>query len=269
MSQSPHSRPGSGDFVSLPDSELHNSRAARPQNGLFAARPAGLHVVHQSRFLDRLLLVLCTLPALAIALPVGLLNAIRFGSLRKVFFTQERIGLGGSAFVLWKFRTLTEPADGQVLTDQQRATPFGRFLRNTHLDELPQIFNVARGEMSFIGPRPEMTSIHEWACGHTPTFASRLVVRPGITGLAQVTQGYTTRSVSAYNRKLTIDHDYIMGRGWRLDLRILVMTAVWMLHGRGWQWKHQGDAVKESVLRALPLEFQISYEQQQAAKEAA
>lgn len=218
---------------------------------------AGLSTVPQSRFLDRVLLLACVLPAIAIATPVALANCVRFRSFRKVFFKQERVGLGGGFFVLWKFRTLCDEfnAQGRQLSDQERTTRFGRFLRNTHLDELPQMFNVLRGDMSFIGPRPEMVSIHLWACRNIPGFASRLVLRPGITGLAQVTQGYTSRDIKGYERKLEIDHDYILGRSFVFDLRILAMTGVWMLRGKGWQWKEQSMASKAAVLRALPTEL--------------
>ncbi|MCP5021403.1 MAG: sugar transferase [bacterium] len=197
------------------------------------------------------------MPALAIAFPVAMANLLRFRSLRKVFFKQERVGRGGRFFVLWKFRTLADKIDaqGNQLTDQERTNQLGRFLRNTHLDELPQMFNVLCGDMGFIGPRPEMVSIHLWACRRIPGFASRLVIRPGITGLAQVTQGYTCQEVEGYERKLDLDHDYILSRSLLFDLRILAMTGIWMLRGKGWRWKEQSMASKAAVLRALPTEL--------------
>ncbi len=257
MSQPPSQRFGPGDPVSLPEPDLQISSCQSSETTPAQTSTAGLRTIPQSRLLDRALLLACTLPALAIAAPVAAINSLRFRSLRKVFFQQERMGRAGETFVLWKFRTLADELDGEGnrLTDQERASRFGRFLRNTHLDELPQIFNVWRGDMSFIGPRPEMISIHSWACDRIPGFPSRLVLRPGITGLAQVTQGYTCQGVQAYERKLEIDHDYIMGRSFLFDLRILAMTAVWMLRGKGWQWKEQSSETKAVGLRALPSQF--------------
>ncbi len=271
MSQPPSPRLGSGDLVSQPESVPQNPGCTSKNPIQTKPSCAGLSTVPQSRFLDRVLLLTCTLPALAIATPVALVNSLRFGSFRKAFYKQERVGLGGKTFVLWKFRTLCDEVDenGRKLTDQERANRFGRLLRNTHLDELPQIFNVLRGDMSFIGPRPEMVPIHRWACEQIPGFASRLVLRPGITGLAQVTQGYTSQGVNAYERKLEIDHDYIIGRSFLFDLRILGMTAIWMLHGKGWQWKEQNVAAKSAMLRALPPECHVDIAPEQNDRKAA
>ena len=121
--------------------------------------------------------------------------------------------------------------------DQLRVTRFGRFLRNTHLDELPQLVNVLRGDMSMIGPRPEMVEIERWASSEVEQFSRRLAIKPGITGLAQVTQGYTGRDRAAYARKLEINDHYRERMSFSFDVKILAMTAIWMLRGRGWDWK--------------------------------
>jgi lipopolysaccharide/colanic/teichoic acid biosynthesis glycosyltransferase len=105
------------------------------------------------------------------------------------------------------------------------------------LDELPQLYNVLRGEMSFIGPRPEMVEVEAWASDQIPGFTERLAIKPGITGLAQVTQGYTPRDVDAYRRKLAINREYLATLSMSRDLGIVVRTALWMLRGRGWKWR--------------------------------
>ena len=178
--------------------------------------------------------------ALAFALPIALINGILFRDPRRILFRQERIGYRGERFRIWKFRTMREGApDGEFESwcnghDDSRVTAFGRFLRSTHLDEVPQILNILAGEMDFIGPRPEMVEVHEWACRRIPDFHRRTVMRPGITGLAQVTQGYVARNQRAYRAKLAADLEYARRLSLRLELQILLKTAMWMLRRRGW-----------------------------------
>ena len=176
--------------------------------------------------------VLLLPPAFLLAVPIALLNACVQGSLRRVFFAQPRVGRRGRVFTLYKFRTLLDGAGD----DERRVTRFGRLLRNTHLDELPQLWNVLVGDMSLIGPRPEMLATERWAARHCPEFCQRLVLRPGLTGLAQVTQGYTEGGDErAYRAKLALNRRYRRRLGWRLDCAILARTALWMLRGRGWR----------------------------------
>jgi lipopolysaccharide/colanic/teichoic acid biosynthesis glycosyltransferase len=191
--------------------------------------------------LDVTLLVVAAPAALALGSLVALGSACAFGSLRRVFFVQPRVGRRGRIFQLVKFRTMREPK-GSVFDawsggDQARVTAWGKFLRSTHLDELPQLYNVLRGEMSFIGPRPEMAEVEAWANSEVPGFSDRLAVKPGITGLAQVTQGYTPRDAEAYRRKLAINLEYLARVSWQSDLEILGRTLVWMSLGRGWKWR--------------------------------
>lgn len=189
-----------------------------------------------------IVLLTTTLPAaLAISCVVAVGSALSFGSLRRVFFVQPRVGQRGRIFRLVKFRTMREPK-GSVFDawsggDHARVTPWGKFLRSTHLDELPQLYNVLRGDMSFIGPRPEMAEVEAWANGEVPGFSDRLAIKPGITGLAQVTQGYTPRDADAYRRKLAINLEYLERVSWQADLEILGRTLVWMALGRGWKWR--------------------------------
>jgi lipopolysaccharide/colanic/teichoic acid biosynthesis glycosyltransferase len=179
-----------------------------------------------------LALVAC-LPALLIAIPIAIVNAILQGGCSHVFFRQDRIGRRGEAFTLLKFRTMRGTC-GEG-SDLQRVTRFGRWLRNTHLDELPQLWNILRGDMNLIGPRPEMISIERWAARHVPAFAERLVLRPGITGRAQITQGYTPDGdLAGYERKARINAEYLRSVSLPGDLRVLFSTAIWMLRRRGW-----------------------------------
>lgn len=169
--------------------------------------------------------------ALLVALPVALGNALEHGP-RRVFFLQKRVGKRGRIFVLFKFRTMRDVPGA----DHSRVTSFGRFLRNTHLDELPQLVNVLCGDMCLIGPRPEMLATERWAAHHCPDFWERLVLPPGLTGYAQITQGYTNGGdAEAYRRKLELNHHYRERLSLGLDLAILCRTALWMVRGRGWR----------------------------------
>jgi lipopolysaccharide/colanic/teichoic acid biosynthesis glycosyltransferase len=186
------------------------------------------------------LLVLCLLPpALVLGLAIALVNACIFRDVRKILFLQDRVGHRGRILRMAKFRTMQEVPDafGAWKTgDTLRVTAFGRLLRNTHLDELPQLLNILRGEMNLIGPRPEMVEIELWAQSVVPGFHTRLAVKPGITGLAQVTQGYTRHDPEAYAQKLLLNDAYRRNLSLRLDLAILWRTVAWILTGRGRSW---------------------------------
>jgi len=237
---------------------LPSSWAARalPDRGEWRFEPAAIDwearaprgaYVRLGRPLLQLALLVGVLPlALAPFLLVALANLVAFGDPRRVFFLQPRVGHRGRVFRIYKFRTMREAPQGELSSwkngdDRLRVTRFGRFLRNCHLDELPQLINVLRGEMSIIGPRPEMVAVEAWAAANVPGFTERLVIRPGLTGLAQITQGYTGHDVEAYARKLAINERYFGRISLAGDLKILVMTALWMLRGRGWQWNAWGS----------------------------
>jgi sugar transferase EpsL len=159
-------------------------------------------------------------------LGVGLLVRLRLGT--PVLFTQLRPGLGGRPFSLVKFRTMTHERDasGRLLSDADRLTPFGSFLRRTSLDELPELVNVLKGEMSLVGPRPllmeylPLYSVHQ---------ARRHEVRPGLTGWAQV----NGRNAISWEDKFKLDVWYVDHRSLLLDLRILFMTIGAVLASRG------------------------------------
>lgn len=145
-----------------------------------------------------------------------------------VFFTQERPGLHGKIFKMVKFRTMTNArdADGKLLPDAERLTSFGRLLRRTSLDELPELWNVLKGDMSLVGPRPLLVRYLE---RYTPEQARRHEMRPGITGLAQV----RGRNALSWPEKFAYDVQYIDTWSLALDARLLVETVAVVLFGTG------------------------------------
>ncbi len=145
-----------------------------------------------------------------------------------VFYAQERVGRGGKHFRVIKFRTMIQDAEnltGQVWAaeDDPRLTRVGKILRRLHLDEIPQVINIVRGEMSLVGPRPERPALTEQFNREAPGFSDRLRVRPGIAGLAQVRGSYWTDPVY----KLKYDNLYIETMSPWLDLKLLFL-AVWV-----------------------------------------
>lgn len=147
---------------------------------------------------------------------------------RPVVFRQERPGLHGEIFVLRKFRTMTNERgpDGELLPDEVRLTRFGRFLRSSSLDELPEMINVLRGEMSLVGPRPLLV---EYLDLYTPEQARRHEVRPGITGWSQI----NGRNDRPWEEKLAADVWYVDNRSFWLDVRILFKTLWVMVRREG------------------------------------
>ena len=157
---------------------------------------------------------------------LGLLVRVTLGS--PVLFRQIRPGLGGEPFEIFKFRTMTEErgSDGRLLPDADRLTGFGRFLRRTSLDELPELINVLRGDMSLVGPRP---LIMRYLDRYTPEQARRNEVKPGITGWTQV----NGRNALSWERKFELDVWYVDHLSLWLDLKILLMTVWQVITGRG------------------------------------
>ncbi len=177
--------------------------------------------------------ILCSSLFLVVALPVVLLLApvLLLTSGRPLLYRGERVGRGGRVFTMVKFRTLRTGAEsrlgphlGPALVERTRAevTPVGRWLRATQLDELPQFWNVLRGDMSIVGPRPIRPRFFEELAIDLPVYWQRLVVRPGLTGFAQVRKGYATSMAD----KLAPDLEYIADRSVGLYLRTLAATAV-------------------------------------------
>lgn len=168
--------------------------------------------------------------ALVLFLPVLGICAllIRLSSKGPIFYLQQRCGRNGKLFTMYKLRTMytdAEAASGAVWAsdDDPRIIPVCKWMRRSHVDELPQLINVIKGDMSLVGPRPERPEILAELEKHYPHVRQRLRVKPGITGLAQVTNGYDS-TVEAFRNKLTADLEYIENRRWRNELRILAAT---------------------------------------------
>ena len=168
-------------------------------------------------------------PALVLSLPVQAVVALsvrwRLGS--PVMFRQQRPGLHGEPFTMMKFRTMVDPdPDRGLVTDEERLTTFGAFLRSTSLDELPALVHVVRGQMSLVGPRPLLM---RYLDRYTPEQARRHEIRPGLTGLAQV----NGRNATTWERRMALDVEYVDARSIGLDLRILRHTVMAVLIRRG------------------------------------
>lgn len=185
-----------------------------------------------------------TLSLLAMPLLLPLLAlialAVRIDSPGPVLFTQQRTGRDGERFAMYKFRTMVRDAEALKaslahlnilpppdfkIPDDPRITRVGRFLRKTSLDELPQVFNVLRGEMSIVGPRPTSFAPSTYSLWHT----ARLEVRPGITGRWQI----MGRNEATFDERLRMDIAYIRNMSIREDLRIILMTVLSVVNRRG------------------------------------
>jgi lipopolysaccharide/colanic/teichoic acid biosynthesis glycosyltransferase len=168
---------------------------------------------------------------LVLTAPLMLLAAVlvKLTSPGPVLYQQARVGWRGRTFTIFKIRTMWHDCERQSgprwsTAGDPRITPVGRFLRRTHLDELPQLWNVLRCEMSLVGPRPERPEFVTKLVQEIPNYADRLLVRPGVTGLAQV-QLHADSDLESVRRKLTYDRYYVQNLGFWLDLRILLCTA--------------------------------------------
>jgi lipopolysaccharide/colanic/teichoic acid biosynthesis glycosyltransferase len=166
------------------------------------------------------------LPVLLVVSGVVALANLRYNP-GPLFYTQLRIGQGSVPFAIYKLRTMTGDASSpRFATEEgQRITPFGQFLRGKRIDELPQIINILKGEMSFIGPRPEQPAFAKQYSERIENYDLRHSVRPGLSGLAQVELGYTASDISAA-RKLKYDLSYIRNSGFWMEAYIVRRTIV-------------------------------------------
>ena len=203
----------------LPDQEQLNKASFQVE----AVTPsAGKGFAFLKRLSDILVSLLVAtlglLPMLIIAL------CIKIDSRGPVIFKQERLGKDGKSFTMYKFRSMRvdAEADGPKWADKEddRCTKVGAFLRKTRLDELPQFWNILKGEMSLVGPRPERPFFYDEFETYIHGFRNRLVVRPGLTGWAQVSGGYDLKP----EEKIVYDMEYIANMSVRMDLRCMVRT---------------------------------------------
>lgn len=182
----------------------------------------------------------CALAALIVLSPLLLLTAvcIRLDSSGPAIFRQQRMGYRGKPFTIYKFRSMRSLDTGasvntdMTLSDDDRITSVGRLIRKTRIDELPQIFNILKGDMSWIGPRPETLRLSVWYEQEIPFYRYRHIVRPGITGWAQVKQGHVT-SVADVNAKLQYDFFYVKRFSVWLDVLIVIQTLRVIITGHG------------------------------------
>lgn len=171
-----------------------------------------------------------TLPALVLLSPILCLTAlgVRLKLGAPILFRQERAGLGGRPFEIYKFRTMTDARDvrGNLLPDAERLPPFGRFLRASSLDELPQLLNVVKGEMSLVGPRPLFV---RYIPRYSPEQFRRLEAKPGITGWAQI----KGRNTLDWHSRFVLDTWYVDHRSLTVDLTIIAKTFLKVLAREG------------------------------------
>lgn len=198
------------------------------------------------RLLDIVLVLLAAPLVVPVCLVVALLVAVKLG--RPVLFLQRRAGLDGRTFTIYKFRSMTNAAgdDGELLPAEQRLTRFGRLLRATSLDELPQLLNVLAGDMSLVGPRPLLP---EYVERYNARQRRRMDVRPGVTGLAQV----KGRNRLSWEQKFELDLEYVENRSLWLDLRIIWLTVMLMLR-RGAGVEPEGSAIMPEFRGSPPDE---------------
>jgi len=200
----------------------------------------GFRMSAMHQLLRRLLSLSVSFIALVICLPFlpFIILAVRISSPGPIFFCQTRVGRSGRLFTAYKFRTMRQDAEAQgavwATKDDPRVTRIGRFMRNTRLDEIPQLWNVLRGDMAFVGPRPERPEFVEWLSKEIPFYDLRHMIRPGITGWAQVRYRYGA-SLEETKRKLEYDLYYVKNNSIGLDLLIMFETIKTIILRRGAQ----------------------------------
>jgi exopolysaccharide biosynthesis polyprenyl glycosylphosphotransferase len=189
--------------------------------------------------LKRLIDIVVSLVILIVSSPICLISsiAIKLDSLGPIFFTQERCGFNNTEFKIIKFRSMFQNAEkhtGPIWSqkDDPRVTRVGKIIRKLRIDEIPQMFNVLKGEMSLVGPRPERPYFVDMLSKEIPFYKRRLKVRPGITGWAQVKHKYD-ETIEDVKIKLRYDLFYIENMSLRMDFKILFRTVFVVLFGKG------------------------------------
>lgn len=217
---------------SMSSSEIASGRSPRSSHPVLSR--TGPVVIPQTWYTvcKRIVDVVISLILLVLFSPFILLAIlmVKLTSKGPAFYTQIRVGLGGKPFRIWKLRSMyhnCEKISGAMWsrTGDPRVTPIGRFLRRSHIDELPQLWNILKGEMSLIGPRPERPEFVPQLEQAIPRYRERLLVLPGVTGLAQIHLGPDT-DLASVERKLAFDLYYIKTLGFWNDLKILLATSI-------------------------------------------
>lgn len=180
-------------------------------------KPDKIYEHKLKRVLDFLLALIAIIILSPIFLMTAVIVAVKIG--RPILFTQARPGLNEKVFKMYKFRTMTNERDskGELLADQLRLTKIGIFLRATSLDELPELFNILKGDMSFIGPRPLLVEYLEL---YSPDQKKRHNVRPGLSGLAQV----SGRNLLTWEEKFSLDLEYVKNVSFTTDIKLFILT---------------------------------------------
>ena len=228
-----------------------NLAGAEPSGSGRAALPWGLRL---QRVAKRSIDILAALSGLIILSPllIGVALAILMTTGRPIFYTQERVGQGSRRFKIIKFRSMrldAEEKTGPIWAENQdgRCTRIGDWLRHTNIDELPQLFNVLKGEMSLVGPRPERPCFVEQFEREMPDYQLRHAVPCGMTGWAQV---HGWRGRTSLRKRLQYDLDYIGRWSFWFDFRVLLMTVEHVLKGRT-QWNERKKATNEDLAKAV------------------
>lgn len=209
----------------------------RPSNFIYSE---GFRVKPSQQIARRIVSTLTAATGLILFLPFlpFVILAVRLSSPGPIFFRQTRVGMGGRNFTVYKFRTMRTDAEASgakwASKDDPRATKIGSFMRKVRLDEVPQLWNVLRGDMGFVGPRPERPEFVPWLSENIPYFDLRHMIRPGLTGWAQVRYGYGSTLEEA-REKLEYDLYYIKHMTLGLDLLIMFETVKTILRRRGAQ----------------------------------
>ena len=214
--------------MSVTISELNNNNA-QSLNGVVSNQ-----YLDKKRTLD-LLAIAVVLPFVAVIMAVTAV-VIKLESSGSVFFWQKRVGMNGKTFNMMKFRSMTSDSEAKgsqfAQNNDMRVTRVGKFIRKFRIDELPQLWNVVKGDMSIIGPRPEQESFVNEFNKSIPNYSMRHLVRPGITGLAQTEQGYVADADGTVT-KLKYDLYYIKNISFMTDLQITLKTIYTILTGFG------------------------------------
>jgi sugar transferase (PEP-CTERM system associated) len=231
---------------------------------------SGFQIFKRQLIQKQLLSVVVSLILIVFFPPIFLLVAIliKLDSPGPIFYRQKRVGQGGRIFTMWKFRSMRKDAEsgiGPVWAEENdpRVTRVGRWLRKLRLDELPQLYNIIRGDMTLVGPRPERPNFVDKLEKTIPFFSIRRSVKPGITGWAQINSGYSN-TVELTKEKLQHDLFYIKNMSWFLDAFIIFQTIKIVLTGKktsispSWETVGARDSSNANI-RAVPQEAQTGY----------